>query len=142
MRKILMLVGLYVLFGCTSQLDARYTIMLKNACDYPIDVSVPKYVEHFVRGQIVTENHLDPGEKMIVMAIYCADVSGFFTIKTSSWASSTMCLPDDYKLTITAEDKERSLDKQQLLNTIKRAEYNGKSVYYDWTISNPSLCPK
>ncbi|MDR2464914.1 MAG: hypothetical protein LBD38_01370 [Streptococcaceae bacterium] len=137
MKKIFLLAGLFILFGCTSRLEAGYTVILKNACDYPINVSSPKYIEY-----VVSEGYLNPNEAIVVVAVDCTDASKFFTIRTSSWASGVMCLPDDYRLTITADDKERILDKQQLLNTLKKADYKSERFRFKWTISDPSLCPK
>ena len=138
MRKIFLL-ALYVLLGCTSQLDAGYTVFLKNTCSYPIDVSSPKYPE-----RVVSEERLNPDETVVVIALICTDASRLFTIRTSSWASDAMgsCLPVDYKLKIAVDDKERVLDKQQVLNVLERAEYEDGKLHFLWTISDPTLCPK
>jgi hypothetical protein len=111
MKKFFLLAGLCILLGCTSQLDFTYRVDLKNACDYPINVSVPKYTRY-----IVSEKNLSPNETIVVIAHSCLETGGFFTIRTSSWASNAMasCLQNDYRLTITAGDKERILDEQRL----------------------------
>jgi hypothetical protein len=125
--------------GCTPQQRVAYSVELKNACNYPIDVSSPQYVDY-----LASKKHLNSGETMFVIVLYCTDASRLFTMRTSSWAIDAMggCLKNDYKLTITAGDKERILDKQQVLNAMQRAEYEDEKIRFHWTISDPSLCPK
>lgn len=97
-------------------------IVILHACNYPITVS--KYIKH-----VVSDEPLNSSETIV--DIDCIGASTFVSLAFNTMSS---CLPDDYKLTIVAEDKKRVLDKQQLLNALKRATYAG--------ISDPSLCPK
>lgn len=140
MRKFFLLASLCTLFGCIQQ-EVFYTVFLKNTCDYPIDVSVPKKHRVFSSSE---KDYLNPGEEVAVITLICTDASRLFTIRTSSWAIGAMssCLQNDYKLTITGEGKERILDGQQVLDAMKRAEYTGEKIHFWWTISDPTLCPK
>jgi hypothetical protein len=64
MKKNFLLAGLFILFGCTSRLDAGYTVILKNVCDYPIDVLIPEKHRKFLLSE---KHYLNSGEAMAVL---------------------------------------------------------------------------
>lgn len=121
------------LHGCTSApLPPVYIVQFQNACDYPVQVVVPKYAYFEPLNQ-----SLNTGDNVLILRHVCNDNHVFFD---SDYKKLQKCLPDDYLFTISANEQQRTLNNVQLLDTLKHIKRSSDSTNF-WRINNASLCP-
>jgi hypothetical protein len=127
--------GCFVAFlhGCTSPpLSPVYLVQFQNACNYPVQVVVPKYADFEPLNQ-----SLNTGDNELILRHYCDDNHVFFA---SDYKKLQKCLPDDYLFTISANKQQRTLNNVQLLDILKHIKRGSDSKNF-WRIKDPSLCP-
>jgi hypothetical protein len=117
---------------------AYHKAILENVCGHPVRVIVLRYDMFDPVDQL-----LNPGEQTIVMNNDCLDTHGFFTIQSSRYAIDRLssCLQRDYKMMISANGKELSVDDTGMLKILEKADYSHGTYSYNWMIRDPSLCP-
>jgi hypothetical protein len=127
-----------VLSGCTQPTLIGFRASLKNTCDYSVQITVPRYT-NADNGRYQS---LNTGEAADVLNLMCPTGSGIFNphVFDSTIKKLEKCLPHDYLLKMSANGNQRSLDRSQLLEILKRTKPD--EPYFDiWTIADPSLCP-
>lgn len=141
-------VPLFIMTCCakvnaTSQLQTLIEINLKNLCPHAIDVTVSE-VTTYVENSALLYQPLPPNEII--------NIRSCLYLNEANKNIVNECLPDNYTLQINADIYSKRLNKTQLLELLETAdykEYGGggfwiwkTGVKYEWTISDPSLCPK
>jgi hypothetical protein len=118
-----------------------YDVIFKNVCSYPLQVSVSRFTH--ARPQI---KHLDINESVNIFSDVCPDKRGLFTRAATVSPIKELreqCLPY-YELKLGTNENQRTLNVEQFLKVLERSELVSLADYtaYNWTISDPSLCPK
>lgn len=140
-KRHALLYGLCVsmLTGCINHVATDFSVSFKNMCDQPVYISVTEISEEGSHDNFL----LDVGKKNVVRSC--------ITLQENPKYIIPHCVPDSYILQITANDKQRILDGEQLLLAIQTAEYHKRGgggilmwrtdITHEWTIADPSLCP-
>lgn len=116
------------LAGCSAQTKTVFIADLENVCSFPVQVGVQDYSN--AKGSGVQKQYLKPGSVTEVLSYisFSEDLESSF--------------PATYRLTLSANGSQRSLDKQQFLAQLKRSDHQRKgNAIRIWTISDTSLCP-
>jgi hypothetical protein len=126
--------------GCTTQLWIGYHVNFTNTCDFPVKVSVPKYFR--IGESVPLISTINKNEIIEVLNFACSGNRSIFIVP-SVWNELQSCLPDDYRLDISANANQRGLNKAQFMETLKHAKLFSKhdNSFNTWTISDPTLCP-
>lgn len=117
------------LAGCSAQTKTVFIADLENVCFFPVQIEVQDYSN--AKGSGVQNQYLEPGS--------VAEVLSYISFSDDLESS----FPETYRLTLSANGSERSLNKQQLLTQLKRSDYQRKgNAIHTWAIRDTSLCPR
>lgn len=128
MTKAMGFLCMTMLVGCSAQTKTVFIADLENTCAFPVQVVAQEYSN--AKGNGVQKQDLEPGNIVEVLSYisFNDDLESSF--------------PATYRLTLSANGSQRSLDKQQFLAQLKRSEHQRKgNAIHTWKISDTSLCP-
>lgn len=128
MNKAMVFLCMTMLGGCSAQTKTVFIADLENACAFPVQVVAQDYSN--AKGNGVQQQDLEPGNVIEVLSYisFNDDLESSF--------------PATYRLTLSANGSQRSLDKQQFLAQLRQSEHQRKgNAIHTWKISDTSLCP-
>jgi hypothetical protein len=115
--------------------SAIFNVKLKNPCNYPIRVVVPKYASF--ESERPLDKHLEIGQTKDVLNTDCMYCVPCFS-RTTGYGRLREVLREDYTMTIVANGRETTFNSEQFLEIVKHAKKHYSS---QWVIDDPSLCP-
>ena len=128
MNKVLAFLCMTMLVGCSAQTKTVFIAEFENVCAFPVQVVAQDYSN--AKGNGVKEQHLESGG--------VAEVLSYVSFSDDLESS----FPTTYRLTLSANGEQRSLDKQQFLAQLKQSEHQRKgNAIHTWKISDSTLCP-
>jgi hypothetical protein len=141
MKRIFVIFSLFSLAGCLEAEMAFFVIEMKNACNYPVQLTVPAmYIAE--RPDIEADFYVKKinfEENEIIFSSYCIFcISGLFPDK--DYALLKKNFPEDYTIKIEGNGRHRTLNSEQFLEVLKGIEPSPERAYH-WTIKDASLCP-
>ncbi|WP_019340456.1 hypothetical protein [Stutzerimonas stutzeri] len=129
MTKTIAFLFASLLAGCSAQTKTVFIADFENACSFPVQVRVQDYSN--AKGSGVQNQYLEPGR--------VAEVLSYISFGDDLESS----FPATYRLTLSANGSQRSLNKQQFLAQLKRSDYQRKgNAIHTWAIRDASLCPR
>jgi hypothetical protein len=132
MTKYLLLLSLLTLEACTQQIMYPLTVMLRNACDYPVQITT--YPSEWEDADF--NKRLEPRESAEILNWEFGGGDDALVI------IYTLEFPNNNKIVINADGYESRLTTVQFLEEVKHSRYVKTGVTHTFTVDNPSLCPK